>query len=684
MGDSAILWQPSDAQIADARITHFTQMLREKYVQSFPDYWSVWRWSLANKEIFWREIWNFCGVIGEQGARGIVDGHLMPGATWFPDASLNFAENFLWKRGGEDALVFWNEAGERRRLSWDALRVEVARMQHALTQAGVRAGDVVASLLPNCPEAVIAMLGATSIGATWSSSSPDFGAEGVLDRFTQIAPKILFAVDEYFYNGKWVDTRERVREIVERLPSVKWVVLLPSPRGGERVWDANDVLVLNDNRTRASIFKSVRDDADTLSPARPPGGRGTSVWNTFTHNPATEPTFPQFPFNHPLYVVFSSGTTGLPKCIIHGAGGTLLQQVKEHALHGDLRENDHLFYFSTTGWVMWNWLLAGLTQGATCLLYDGSPFVNAGKILFDFAEQERATHFGVSAKYIDATKKLGVVPRRSHNLETIRTIYSTGSPLSPESFDYVYQCVKTDVHLASISGGTDIMSCFALGNPALPVRRGEMQCRGLGMAVDVWGDDRRSMTLVMGELVCSQAFPSMPLGFVGDACDARYRAAYYECFPGVWTHGDWCMLTESDGVMIAGRSDATLNPGGVRIGTAEIYRQVEAIDAVVESIAIGQVFNHDARVVLFVKLRDGLTLDESLIEQIKQRIKENTTPRHVPAKIVQVDDIPRTKSNKVVELAVRDVVHGRAVKNIEALANPEALEYFRNRTELMT
>jgi acetoacetyl-CoA synthetase len=680
MSDSAILWQPSETRIADARITDFTQTLRKKYAQSFPDYWSLWRWSLANKEIFWREVWDFCGVIGEQGARGIVDGHLMPGAKWFPDASLNFAENFLKKRGGDDALVFWSESGERRRLSWDQLHVEVARMQHALTQAGVRAGDVVASLLPNCPEAAIAMLGATSIGAIWSSSSPDFGAEGVLDRFTQIAPKVLFAVDEYFYNGKWVDTRQRVSEIVEKLPSVEQLVLV------ERSAQAPSTAV----RERAGgegrgVGTNVGDLASRPHPnPLPHCGRGGQTWRTFTHNPATEPHFPKFPFNHALYVVFSSGTTGPPKCIIHGAGGTLLQQVKEHALHGDLREGDRLFYFSTTGWVMWNWLLAGLTQGATCLLYDGSPFTNAGKILFDFAEQERVTHFGVSAKYIDAIKKLGVVPRRTHNLDAMRTMYSTGSPLSPESFDYVYQCVKTDVHLASISGGTDIMSCFALGNPTLPVRRGEMQCRGLGMAVDVWSDELKSIANQMGELVCSQAFPSMPLGFVGDADGARYRAAYFERFPGVWTHGDWCMLSASDGVVIAGRSDATLNPGGVRIGTAEIYRQVETIDEVIESVAIGQIFNHDARVVLFVKLRDDVALDTALIDRIKQRIKENTTPRHVPAKIVQVDDIPRTKSNKVVELAVRDVVHGRAVKNIEALANPEALEFFRNRVELTT
>ena len=702
MSDSSILWQPSEAQIAAARITQFTQLLREKYGQSFPDYWSLWRWSLANKETFWREVWSFCGVIGEQGARVIVDGHKMPGAQWFPDASLNFAENFLWKRGADDAIVFWNEAGAKKRVSWDELHRDVWRVHHALAGAhvGVGLGDVVASLLPNIPEAAIAMLGATSIGATWSSSSPDFGVQGVLDRFTQIAPKVLFAVDGYFYNGKWNDTSEKVREIVAQLPSVKLLVWVSN---GETVGAAlpRPAAIAREGCGGAAPAGATEIQWNAFLDALPQGGsvpkagegdRALSNCGLECEDPLPLPhpapraegTYPRFPFNHPLFVVFSSGTTGLPKCIIHGAGGTLLQLVKEHALHGNLREHDRLFYFSTTGWIMWNWLIAGLTQGATCLLYDGSPFANGGKILFDFAEQERATHFGVSAKYVDAIKKLGVVPRRSHDLSALRTMYSTGSPLSPESFDYVYQCVKPDVHLASISGGTDIMSCFALGNLTLPVHRGEMQCRGLGMAVDVWSDDAQSIKGDMGELVCSQAFPSMPLGFVGDADGSRFRAAYYERFQGVWTHGDWCMLTDNDGVVIAGRSDATLNPGGVRIGTAEIYRQVETIDEVIESVAIGQLFNHDARVVLFVKLRDGITLDASLTERIKQRIKENTTPRHVPAKIVQVPDIPRTKSNKVVELAVRDVVHGRMVKNIEALANPEALEFFRNRLELMS
>ncbi|TAG45907.1 MAG: acetoacetate--CoA ligase [Betaproteobacteria bacterium] len=652
--DAAILWTPSAERIAGARLTQFTSRLREKYHQAFPDYWSLWRWSIANKEIFWRELWDECSVVGEQGARTLIDGHLMPGAQWFPDAKLNFAENFLQYRGHSDAIVFWTEAGDRGRLSRDELRVQVARVQRALLERGIGPGDVVASTLPNCPEAAIAMLATTSIGATWSSTSPDFGAQGVLDRFAQISPKVLFAVSGCFYNGKWIDTLPRVEEVVAQLPSLKTLVLIEPKANPQNL---------------APFGDSARYESQT--------------WTRFAANDAAEPTFTKFAFNHPLYIVFSSGTTGLPKCIIHGAGGTLLQLVKEHALHGDHRAGDRVFYFSTTGWVMWNWLLGGLTQGATCLLYDGSPFANDGRILFDLAETERATQFGVGAKYIDAIKKLGVSPMTTHDLSALRTVYSTGSPLSPESFDYVYQHIKSDVHLASISGGTDIMSCFALGNPTLPVRRGEMQCRGLGMAVDVWDDDARSVAGEMGELVCAQTFPSMPLGFGNDADGNRYRAAYFERFPGVWTHGDWCMLTPNDGVVITGRSDATLNPGGVRIGTAEIYRQVETIDEVVESIAIGQVFNHDTRVVLFVKLRDGIELNVALTDRIKRRIKEHTTPRHVPAVVVQVLDIPRTKSNKIVELAVRDVVHGRPVKNIEALANPEALAHFRNRPELL-
>ena len=665
--DNVAQWTPSPERVTSARITAFTQTLREKYAQRFPDYWSLWRWSLANKEVFWRELWDFCGIVGEKGARTLVDGHLMPGAQWFPDAQLNFAENLLKSRGAHDALVFWNEQGDRQRLSFDRLHTTVAQVQQALRERGVVAGDRIASILPNIPEAAIAMLGATSLGAVWSSSSPDFGVQGVLDRFVQIAPKVLFAVNGYVYNGKRIDTRDKVREIAAQLPSLECVVWV------EYVADCPVGAV------------PPRNGSATTS-----GHRGEtaptefSTWSNCINNAATEPTFERFPFNHPLLIVYSSGTTGMPKCMVHGAGGTLLQHVKEHVLHSDIHASDRVFYFSTTGWVMWNWLISALASGATCLLYDGSPFAYRGRVLWDFAQEERCTLFGTSAKYIDACKKAGIVPRRSHQLPALRAMLTTGSPLLPESFDYVYECVKPDVHLASISGGTDIMACFALGNTTLPVYRGELQCRALGMATDVFDDDGQTLRGEMGELVCTQTFPSLPLYFVNDDDGAHYRASYFEQFPGLWCHGDWCQITENDGMVIVGRSDATLNPGGVRIGTAEIYRQVETLSEVVEAIVIGQDFQGDARVVLFVKLVDGLMLDEPLIDKIKQHIRDNTTPRHVPAKVLQVADIPRTKSNKIVELAVRHVVHGRSVKNVEALANPEALDFFRNRVELTT
>jgi len=663
-----LLWTPGAERVAAANITAFTARLRERYGPGFADYWSLWRWSIANKEVFWRELWDFCGIVGDRGERTLVDGHRMPGAKWFPDARINFAENLLKRRGGDDALVFWNEQGDRRRLSFDALRQDVARAQHSLREAGVVAGDRVASILPNIPEAAVAMLATTSLGAAWSSSSPDFGVQGVLDRFTQIAPRVLFAVNGYCYNGKYVDTRDKVREIAAQLPSVELVV-----------W----VEYIADHPVGAGLPAKASATGEIAGKPAPTGLAEIS-WPVLVDNDASEPTFERFAFDHPLVVVYSSGTTGLPKCMVHGAGGTLLQHVKEHVLHSDVHDGDRVFYFSTTGWVMWNWLVSGLAAGATCMLYDGSPFANGGRILWDFAEAERFTLFGTSAKYIDAIKKAGVVPRRSHQLPALRALLSTGSPLLPESFDYVYECIKPDLHLASISGGTDIMSCFALGNPTLPVYRGELQCRGLGMATDVFDDDGRSLRGEMGELVCTQTFPSMPLHFMNDPDGARYHASYFERYPGLWCHGDWCQITAHDGMVIVGRSDATLNPGGVRIGTAEIYRQVETLPEVIESIVIGQLFQGDARVVLFVKLADGVTLDAALIDRIKQRIRDNTTPRHVPAKVVQVPDIPRTKSNKIVELAVRDVVHGRNVKNVDALANPEALEHFRNRVELET
>jgi acetoacetyl-CoA synthetase len=579
----------------------------------------------------------------------------MPGARWYPDARMNFAENLLRRRDAATALVFWGEDKVKRRLTHRELWEQVSRMVQALRALGVKPGDRVAAYLPNMPEAASAMLAAASIGATFSTCSPDFGVQGVLDRFGQIAPVALFAADGYYYNGRQIDSLEKVSEIAQKLPSLKRVVIVP--------------------------YVSERPDVSAIPAAQ-------RFEDFIAGQPGGDIRFEQLPFDHPLYILFSSGTTGVPKCIVHGQGGTLLKHLCEHQLHCDVKPGHRLFYFTTLGWMMWNWLISALASGATLLLYDGSPFVNGGRILFDYADVEGMTHLGTSAKFIDAIAKAGVEPAKTHQLEHLRTVFSTGSPLAPEGFDYVYRGVKRDVCLSSISGGTDICGCFVLGNPVLPVWRGEIQCRALGLKVEVFDDEGRPVEGLKGELVCTKAFPSMPIGFWNDPDGSKFRAAYFERFQGVWTHGDWCELTAHEGMIIYGRSDAVLNPGGVRIGTAEIYRQVEQLDEVMESLVIGQTWPpgeiSDVRVVLFVKLREGLALDDALVAKIRNHIRANTTPRHVPAVVVQVPDIPRTKSNKIVELAVRNVVHGRQVKNIEALANPEALEHFRNRSELQS
>ena len=646
------LWEPGQPRIAGAQVTAFARAAIREWGLKFNTYPEFYQWSVDQPEQFWQSLWQYAAVkAGARGERVLVHGERMPGAQWFPDARLNFAENLLRRRDRADAMVFWGEDKVERRLSHAQLHDGVSRLTQALRAAGVQAGDRVAGYLPNLPEAMMAMLASASIGAIWSSCSPDFGVQGVLDRFGQIDPKVLFAADGYWYNGKAIDSLAKVADITRSLPTLKRVVLVSYIAEGADV----------------SGVPNAERLAEFIAPYR---GRDID--------------FAQLPFDHPLYIMYSSGTTGVPKCIVHGAGGTLLQHLKEHQLHADVKPGDRLFYFTTCGWMMWNWLASGLASGATLLLYDGSPFIRRGAILFDFAEVEGMTHFGTSAKFIDAICKIKLQPRKTHDLAKLRAILSTGSPLAPESFDYVYRDIKADVCLSSISGGTDIVSCFVLGNPVLPVYRGEIQCRGLGMKVEVYDGEGKSVCGKKGELVCTRPFPSMPIGFWKDPDGQRYRDAYFAKYAGVWCHGDYVELTGHGGMIIYGRSDAVLNPGGVRIGTAEIYRQVEQLGEVMESLVIGQDWDKDVRVVLFVKLREGLALDDALIDKIKNRIRANTTPRHVPAKVLQVEDIPRTKSGKIVELAVRNVVHGEAVKNAEALANPEALEHYTNRTELQS
>ena len=645
------LWKPLPKQIERSNLKAFIGFVEQRYslppLSSFDD---LYRWSTGHVEDFWLAVWRFCGMQAVRDPETVVaDLEKMPGARWFPGVRLNFAENLLRYRDDREALVFWNENGRQRALTFAELHDEVARLAAALRAAGVTKGDRVAGYLPNMPETVIAMLAATSLGAVWSSCSPDFGLKGVLDRFGQIEPKVLFASDGYFFKQRPFDLLEKIKSIGESIPSIERIVVVPythedPPLGG---------------LPNAVAYSNFRD----------------------SHSSDKIP-FERLPFDHPAYIMYSSGTTGPPKCIVHGAGGTLIQHLKELVLHTDLKREDRIFYFTTCGWMMWNWLVGSLAVGATILLYDGSPFHPEPSRLFDMAEQERLTVFGTSAKYIAAVEKAGLEPARTHDLTHLRAMLSTGSPLAPESFDFVYRKIKKDLCLSSISGGTDIISCFALGNPIGPVYRGELQTRGLGMKVEIFNNQGSPVRGEKGELVCTAPFPSMPVGFWNDPDGKKYRAAYFETFPGVWRHGDYCELTEHNGIIIWGRSDAVLNPGGVRIGTAEIYRAVEQLPEILEALAVGQDWNDDVRVVLFVILKPGASLDEALTKAINQQIRTGASPRHVPAKLIQVSDIPRTLNGKIAELAVRDTIHGRAVKNRDALANPEALELFKDVAEL--
>ncbi len=654
MSEQKMMWAPSQALIEQANLTAFARRAIRRWKLDFNTYPEFYDWTTDHPEQFWDSVWEFGGVIAsKKGARVLVDGERMPGAKWYPEAQLNFAENMLRRRDATDALVFWDETGFRRRVSYAELQAEVSRVAQAMRAEGLAAGDRVAAFMANMPETAVLALAAISIGAVWSCCSPDFGTDGVLDRFGQTGPKLLFCADGYRYNGKAFESLARVQDMAAQLPSVSRVVVVPHLSDWPEV----------------SGIPNARLYGDWIAPYAP-----------------GEIAYAQLPFDHPLYILFTSGTTGKPKCIVHGAGGTLLSGLKTYKLQFDVRPLDRFFYYTTCNWVMWNLLFQGLLAEASVMLYDGSPFMRDAAILFDYCDAERFTQFGTSAKFIDAIAKRGMKPRQTHSLASVRTIISTGSPLVPESFDYVYREIKRDVCLSSISGGTDIMGCFADANPILPVWRGELQCRSLGMKVEVWDDDGRPLVGQKGELVCTRVFPSTPVGFWNDPQGKRCHEAYFARWPNVWCHGDYCELTERGTMIVYGRSDATLNPGGVRIGTAEIYGQVEKIDAVEEAVAIGQLWPpeqpSDTRVVLFVKLRAGITLDAALEDRIRRQIRDNTTPRHVPARIVQVPDIPRTKNGKVVELAVKALVHGMPVTHTDALANPEVLALFRNMPEL--
>ena len=675
------LWQPGADRIAVSNMTRFTRQAQAASGRTFKTYDDLHDWSIADPGAFWPEVWKFTGVRASRPADDPVrDLDRFPGAAWFDGARLNYAENLLRFRDERTALVSYLETGARRELSFAELYRQAMTLAARLAEFGIGPGDRVAGWLPNTPEAVVAMLATTALGGVWSSCSPDFGADGALDRFGQIEPKVLFACDGYRYNGKPIDIRDKVGHVVRQAPSIKkviWVSMIGRVAGQETVADL--VRVAEAPQQQPGTNEQPPSGAGTQPPtgAGPaPRGAGPSAGD------AGQPPFAQLNFNDPLYILHSSGTTGKPKCIVHGVGGTLLQHLKEHQLHVGLNRDDKLFFFTTCGWMMWNWLVSALATGCTVVLYDGSPFHPGPRALWDIAAREAITVLGVSARYISAIGKLGLKPRNSHDLAALRVLLSTGSTLTHEGFRYVYRDVKQDLQLVSMTGGTDLISCFILGNPNLPVHEGELQCKGLGMAVEIRDEAGRPIRNEKGELVCTHPFPSCPIGFWRDPGDAKFRAAYFEKYPNVWAQGDFAEVTETGGFIVHGRSDAVLNPGGVRIGTAEIYRQVERIDEVVDAVCVGQDWDGDTRVVLFVVLRAGAEWTTALANNIKSTIRTHASPRHVPRKIIAVHDVPKTMNGKIAELAVREVIHGRPVRNTAALANPEALDAFANLPEL--
>ena len=646
------IWTPDSTRIQKTNLYRFTIFAEKRSHQHFPTYESLHRWSIEQPEIFWSLLADFTGLPASKWGTPIMGSHeATPGAEWFPKSRINFAENLLTQDDDTDAFVFWGEDKVQKKLSWAKLNKDVGDLAETLRDFGIKPGDRVAALMANAPETIVWFLATASLGAIWSSCSPDFGVDGIVDRFGQIEPRILVCSDGYFYNGKYHNCRKKITGTLSLLTSVETCVIVP--------------------------YSDEKLDIKTMD-------RCQSMESFCARKEKQSPTFEKVPFSHPLYILYSSGTTGRPKCIVHSAGGALLTHAKEHQLHCDIKPGDRVFYFTTCGWMMWNWLVSALASKATVMLFDGSPFHPTPNILFDYIDQENITLFGTSAKYLDALRKNGTSPADTHNLSSLKTITSTGSPLAPSSFDYVYQKIKGDVHLASIAGGTDIVGCFMTGIPTKPVWKGEIQGPALGMATEVFDSQGSAIVGKQGELVCTKAFPSMPLKFWNDPEGKLYHEAYFTHFPGVWRHGDWVEETETGGFIIHGRSDTTLNPGGVRIGTAEIYRQVEHLEEIIESVAVGQAWHGDVRIILFVILRPNQILDQSLTKKIKQRIRTQCSPRHVPAKILQVVDIPRTNSGKISELAVQAAVHGRQINNLESLQNPDCLDTYVHLQELTT